>query len=98
MVRVGPGKDADFGEMTYFAIEAEGRSQAPQAGNRPSRRSLIGCIGLNHNVLLGALPAKGHSVAWQCRRGGLMSFALYLVGFLILIGGLIYGAALMHVP
>jgi hypothetical protein len=27
-----------------------------------------------------------------------MSFALYLVGFLVLIGGLIYGAALMHVP
>jgi hypothetical protein len=26
-----------------------------------------------------------------------MSFALYLTGFLILIGGLIYGALLLHV-
>ncbi|HXM95489.1 MAG TPA: hypothetical protein VOA64_14750 [Candidatus Dormibacteraeota bacterium] len=27
-----------------------------------------------------------------------MSFTLYAVGFLILIGGLAYGAHLMHVP
>jgi hypothetical protein len=27
-----------------------------------------------------------------------MSFALYAVGFLIVIGGLVYGAHLMHVP
>jgi uncharacterized membrane protein len=27
-----------------------------------------------------------------------MSFGLYLLGFVILIGGLIYGAVLMHVP
>jgi hypothetical protein len=27
-----------------------------------------------------------------------MSFGLYALGFLILIGGLIYGAYLMHVP
>ena len=27
-----------------------------------------------------------------------MSFGLYLVGFLTLIGGLIYGATLLHVP
>lgn len=27
-----------------------------------------------------------------------MSFGLYLVGFLILIGGLIYGATLIHMP
>ena len=27
-----------------------------------------------------------------------MSFAIYIVGYLILIGGLIYGAVLMHVP
>lgn len=26
-----------------------------------------------------------------------MSFGIYVVGFLILIGGLIYGAALLHV-
>ena len=27
-----------------------------------------------------------------------MSYALYVVGFFIVIGGLIYGAVLMHVP
>lgn len=27
-----------------------------------------------------------------------MSFALYIIGFVILICGLAYGAALMHVP
>ena len=27
-----------------------------------------------------------------------MSFAIYIVGFLIVIGGLIYGAAIMHLP
>jgi hypothetical protein len=27
-----------------------------------------------------------------------MSYVLYLVGFVIVIGGLIYGAVLMHVP
>ena len=27
-----------------------------------------------------------------------MSFGLYVLGFLILIGGLIYGAVLMHMP
>ena len=27
-----------------------------------------------------------------------MSYALYVFGFLIVIGGLIYGAVLMHVP
>ena len=27
-----------------------------------------------------------------------MSFGLYAIGFVILIGGLIYGAYLMHVP
>jgi hypothetical protein len=27
-----------------------------------------------------------------------MSFGLYLAGFLIVIGGLIYGAVLLHVP
>ena len=26
-----------------------------------------------------------------------MSFALYLIGFLVLIGGLVYGAHLLHV-
>ena len=27
-----------------------------------------------------------------------MSYGLYVVGFLIVIGGLIYGAVLLHVP
>jgi len=27
-----------------------------------------------------------------------MSYALYVVGFVIVIGGLIYGAVLMHIP
>ena len=27
-----------------------------------------------------------------------MSFGLYIIGFLIVIGGLTYGAVLMHVP
>jgi hypothetical protein len=27
-----------------------------------------------------------------------VSFLLYIVGFLIVIGGLIYGAAILHVP
>ena len=27
-----------------------------------------------------------------------MSFGIYVVGFLILIGGLIYGAVILHVP
>ena len=27
-----------------------------------------------------------------------MSFGLYVLGYLIVIGGLIYGATLMHVP
>jgi hypothetical protein len=27
-----------------------------------------------------------------------MSFGIYLIGYLILIGGLTYGATLMHVP
>ena len=27
-----------------------------------------------------------------------MSFSIYIVGFLIVIGGLIYGASMLHVP
>lgn len=27
-----------------------------------------------------------------------MSFGLYLIGFLVLVGGLIYGATLVHMP
>jgi hypothetical protein len=32
------------------------------------------------------------------KEGNAMSYALYVVGFLIVIGGLIYGAVLLHVP
>ncbi|MCU1286726.1 MAG: hypothetical protein JWO13_3076 [Acidobacteriales bacterium] len=27
-----------------------------------------------------------------------MSFGIYIIGYLIVIGGLIYGAAMLHVP
>ena len=27
-----------------------------------------------------------------------MSYALYVIGFVVVIGGLIYGAVLMHIP
>ena len=32
------------------------------------------------------------------RKGAVMSFGLYAFGFAIMIGGLIYGAHLMHMP
>jgi hypothetical protein len=32
------------------------------------------------------------------REGDVMSFGIYAIGFVIVIGGLIYGATLMHVP
>ena len=31
-------------------------------------------------------------------KGDALSFGLYIVGFLIVIGGLIYGAVILHVP
>jgi len=34
----------------------------------------------------------------RARQGDTMSFGLYSIGFAILIGGLIYGAHLMHMP
>ena len=30
--------------------------------------------------------------------GRMSSFALYVVGFIVLVGGLIYGAYLIHIP
>jgi hypothetical protein len=30
-------------------------------------------------------------------KGTIMSFGIYIVGFLILIGGLIYGAVILHI-
>ena len=34
----------------------------------------------------------------QCRKETPLSFGLYIVGFLIVIGGLIYGAVILHIP
>ena len=36
--------------------------------------------------------------ALGCEKETTMSFGIYIVGFLILIGGLIYGAVILHVP
>ena len=30
--------------------------------------------------------------------GDVLSFGLYIIGFLIVIGGLVYGAVMLHVP
>lgn len=35
---------------------------------------------------------------WLIREWSLMSFGIYSIGFAIVIGGLIYGAYLLHVP
>jgi hypothetical protein len=48
--------------------------------------------------LFGAYLANSVPVPTLLRKGMIMSFGLYALGFLILIGGLIYGAHLMHVP
>jgi hypothetical protein len=40
--------------------------------------------------------SNGHKLATDCI-GGDMSFALYLIGFIVLIVGLAYGANIMHV-
>ncbi|MDR3559824.1 MAG: hypothetical protein P4N59_00085, partial [Negativicutes bacterium] len=34
----------------------------------------------------------------HCQGGDAMSFGIYAAGYVILIGGLIYGAHLMHIP
>jgi len=39
-------------------------------------------------------PREGRPI----REGDEMSFSLYAAGFVIVIGGLIYGAVLLHVP
>jgi hypothetical protein len=51
-------------------------------GDSPIRRQEASQIGLR--------PAE--------RKGNSMSFGLYSIGFAILIGGLIYGAVLVHIP
>jgi hypothetical protein len=41
---------------------------------------------------------RDHAVQAQREREVSMSFGIYIIGFLILIGGLIYGAVLIHMP
>jgi uncharacterized membrane protein len=36
--------------------------------------------------------------AWLAQKGVSMSFGIYAIGFAILIGGLVYGAYLVHMP
>ena len=44
-------------------------------------------------------PAELFKQPFQHRaKGSVMSFGIYIIGFLILIGGLIYGAILIHMP
>jgi hypothetical protein len=45
--------------------------------------------GRNSETLLARVPAH--------ERGTGVSFGIYILGFLILIGGLIYGAVILHV-
>jgi hypothetical protein len=42
--------------------------------------------------------ATGSNTGDYRAEGQLMSFGIYLIGYLIVIGGLIYGATLLHVP
>ena len=42
--------------------------------------------------------ALDHAVPARREREVTMSFGIYIIGFLILIGGLIYGAVLIHMP
>ena len=34
---------------------------------------------------------------WTCFKEDLMSFGIYIAGFLLLIAGLIYGAVILHI-
>jgi uncharacterized membrane protein len=38
------------------------------------------------------------SLCFICRGGEAMSFGIYSIGFVLVIGGLTYGAYLLHVP
>ena len=46
----------------------------------------------------GRTEEEGRDDAAVAAGGSAMSFGLYAIGFLILIGGLAYGAHLLHVP
>jgi hypothetical protein len=45
-----------------------------------------------------AFRAFGDPVAQVCARSTIMSFGIYLIGYIILIVGLAMGAHLMHMP
>ena len=51
----------------------------------------------NQSASRGRLLAH-HDAAFQAREGDYMSFGLYIVGFIVLIVGLAWGAHLAHVP
>jgi hypothetical protein len=52
----------------------------------------------NLSTLRKIKPVVVTDAAAIAARGATMSFGLYSIGFLILIGGLAYGAHLLHVP
>jgi hypothetical protein len=41
---------------------------------------------------------RGYKPSQNFKKGDLMSFGIYAIGFAIMIGGLMYGAHLMHMP
>lgn len=43
-------------------------------------------------------PAVAHNAKSRFQAEEIMSFGIYLTGFVVVIAGLIYGASLMHVP
>jgi hypothetical protein len=45
-----------------------------------------------------SIAREGCAVVSGCKGENSMSFGLYVIGFIIVIGGLMYGAVLMHVP
>ena len=57
------------------------------------RRGII----VKHDIGLARPAGLGVDVLIDQPGGSAMSFGLYLVGFLIMIGGLIYGATILHV-
>jgi hypothetical protein len=52
--------------------------------------------GLGRNWMAKSAVRK-QTLDCRCEKGTAMSFGIYLAGFLILIGGLVYGAVMLHV-
>jgi hypothetical protein len=50
------------------------------------------------NASTGAVKFSGANRQGELAKGDAMSFRLYAIGFAIMIGGLIYGAHLVHLP